>query len=409
MPTDIKFEGKIYRVPDDATPDEIDGIISGKPAAGPSPDTRTAGQVFHDQFSNVEEGFGVKNLLDHPVDTIKGAVSQAASSPVQTGWDALKGLVKAPFAAIPAAIQSGGNAIANAAGLVEAYGGPKSPFEAQTDAQNTEAAKGAGQYAAAVPLIEGGVAAGKAGFNSLRNTSMSTITRAPELNKWMNVTPKAMEHGANPAEQILGDKLLATTKEATQANVKGALKQAGSEMDTALAQADHLNASSGGKLSLDAEPIIDKALNAVRKKIGNPKDPAFQANLAAIKSDIVSNHPNVTALAPSESQALIQHLGDSINWHSTVENPLNDAMIDIYRDLRKAQVGTQVPQLEPILSKWQNLYVGDKALTGSLLKDQAGIGTGRNLLANKAKSALKKAAIVGGTGFGIKKGLDLID
>lgn len=360
----------------------------------------TAGQVAQDQAAEVLRG------VPEAITGIPAALGAVG----KTAWHALSGRttetakdlsgmasgIAAPF------ITAGKGAIELASpGTVNAPA-PESPEWSQS--ARTGGAMLAG---AELPNALSGVAKAASPLVSrLKGITpdMSTITSSPELNKWMNVTPKAMEHGANPAQQILGDKLLATTKEATQANVKTALKATGNEMEQSL-----LDATLQGAPPLDATPIVDNALQSVTKKIGTPKDATFQSTLTGIKSDIVGSHPNLSALTPKQAQSLISHLGDSINWHTVTENPINDAMIDIYRDLRKAQISTQVPALEPILSKWQNLYVGDKALSGSILKDAAGTGTGKSLLWNKFKGAAKKAAIVGGAAYTANKIIDAID
>lgn len=359
----------------------------------------TAGDVASDQAAEVLKGVP---------EAITG-LPAAAGAVGKTVWSALRGN------ATETAQNVGGMAKAVAAPFkTAAQGAAELVSPGSTNAPPPEspewsqAARAGGAMLAGAELPNAAAGAGRLispVFQRIKGMApdMSTITGSPELNKWINVTPKAMEHGANPAQQILGDKLLATTKEATKTNVGKALTSAGNEIETAL-----YDATLQGAPRLDATPLVDNALGNVTKKIGTPKDPTFQANIAGIKSDIQAAHPNLSAMSPKETQALIQHLGDSINWHSAIENPLNDAMIDLYGDLRKAQISTQVPALEPLLQKWQNLYVGNKSLEGSMLKDAAGVGTGKNLLFNKLKSGGKKAAYIGAGGFGLKKLSDLI-
>lgn len=371
----------------------------------------TAGQVVSDQAANVLSG------VPSAVTAIPGAIKEGGASL----WEALRGrgsqraqsmLTNAASSAVQPLTQV-------AKGAAELARNPDSytsqelqslPNVNPDSPEWTQAAKTSGAMLAGAELpnvISGAGAIVAPLMSKLRGSAnMSAITKSPELNKWMNVTPRAMEHGANPAQQILQDRLLATTKPATQANVKAALKTAGNEMENAL-----YDATLKGAPPLNAGPIVDKALNNVTKKIGTPRDPAFQAQIAGIRSDIANAHPNLNTLTPKQSQALIEHLGDSINWHAATENPINDALIEIYRDLRQAQTTIQVPQLKPLLSKWQNLYVGDKALSGSALKDAAGVGTGNSLLWNKMKSTGKKAAIGAGitaTALGAKKAIDLL-
>lgn len=374
-----------------------------------------------DGMQNVGEG--AKNLVPDTANAIgsmgtrKGVLSlferlknpgQMAKDAVQPAVTLAKQGMEYAVGSLPDSIQPGVRAAVSgeAPGVLSDVPSPDDPRTA-----GMQRAAGANLAASVLPAVGQAAAAKTSGaWNAMKGKlpDMSSITKSPELNKWMNVTPKAMEHGANPANQILSDRLLAKTKEATQANVKTALRTAGKEIETALD-----DATLSGAPPLDGTPLIDNALNSVVKKIGTPRDPAFQAQIAGIKSDILGAHPNLNALTPKESQALIRHLGDSINWSSAVENPINDAMIQLYGDLRRAQITTQVPQLEPLLSKWQNLYVGDKSLSGSMLKDAAGVGTGKNLLFNKFKSGARKSAIVGGVvggiGGGIYAGTKLLD
>jgi hypothetical protein len=193
-------------------------------------------------------------------------------------------------------------------------------------------------------------------------------SEAPALNRWMDVQPKQMMHGADPAKQILNEGLLGADKQATLGNVQAALADAGQQMEA------HLQAAKG--VTIDAQTPVYNALNSAIKKIGAPKDSAFTSQINGILDDIETKYPDLSRLPPTQVHALKVELGDAIKWSGTAsEEPANQAMMQIYSDLNQA-IKDKVPGISETQNRWASLYQGAKALKVSLVKDAAGRGTG---------------------------------
>lgn len=190
------------------------------------------------------------------------------------------------------------------------------------------------------------------------------------VNKWMNVPAKEVLSGANPGQQLIDEKLIGETKELTKANVKSALADAGKEMQSRLEAADKAG------VTFDVQtPVYDHTTTAV-KRIGSPRDAAFQAQMNGIVDDIESKYPDLHKLTPSQAHALKVELGDSIQWSGAgYDTPANQAMVSIYRDLNK-MIKNGVEGIGPTQQRWGNLYVASKNLSNSLAKDIVGSGTG---------------------------------
>ncbi len=194
---------------------------------------------------------------------------------------------------------------------------------------------------------------------------------APELNRWMDVQPKQMVHGANPAQQILTDGLLGPTKEVTMTNVKNALTDAGTQMDSVLADAGNKG------VRINAEQSVMDGLDNATKTIGRRTDQAFQQSLSNVLDDILHKYPDLREMPPPDVHALKVDIGDAVKWGkgTAYEADLNQALIDIYGKLNEA-IKTNVEGIGSLQGRWGNLYQGVKSLQNSILKDQAGRGTG---------------------------------
>ena len=196
-------------------------------------------------------------------------------------------------------------------------------------------------------------------------------TTAPELNKWMNVQTRQMVHGANPGEQILADGLLGPTKEATLANVDNALTEVGGQMNQLMRDA----ATRGARI--DGEQLVMDALVDATKTIGKRTDSAFQTALTNVLNDILYKYPDLKNLSPEQAHALKVDIGDAVQWGrgAAYEADVNQVLVDIYKKMN-GEIRTNVPGIDTLQSRWGNLYQGKQALKGSILKDQAGRGTG---------------------------------
>lgn len=336
--------------------------------------SRTAGQVAQDQAANVIKGIpeavtGIPTMLQHlasmgwkgATGNVSGMVNDAGSmvkeaaspivTPVKQGIELAKpGLVNAP--------------------------GPDSPESAQ-------AAEGAGAMLGVAELpnvVSGaGVLANKAGITPKVSgawdqiqAKVASMTKRPDLtaaevNKWMDVPASAVTRGANPGQLLLDEKLLGATKEATKANVDSALASTGQQIEQKLTNAPG---------EIDAQtPVYDAAAKAV-KRIGRPRDEAFQRNITGVIDDIEGRYPNLNKLTPKDAHALKVELGDSIKWKGAAfDEPVNQMMVQIYHDLNKT-IKASVPDIGDLQSRWGDLKIASKNLNESMADDVVGKGTG---------------------------------
>lgn len=192
---------------------------------------------------------------------------------------------------------------------------------------------------------------------------------APQLNKWMNVSPRDMAHGSNPGRQVLRDRLLGSDKASTLANVESALEQAGTQIQAILHKADQTG------IRFDNDTPITAALDDAIKTIGKRTDAGFQAALSNILDDILAKHPDLTRMSPADTHQLKVDLGDAIQWGRGVayEADLNRVLISMYRKLNQ-NLKTGIPGVDEAQSRWGNLYQAAKSLKSSIIRDEAGRG-----------------------------------
>src|SRR5262249_35290710 len=146
---------------------------------------------------------------------------------------------------------------------------PESPEWAQ-------AAQGAGTMlgAAELPNVVSGV--GKVAGPLASKVFRSNGLDAPTVNRWMDVPAKEVSHGANPAQQLLDEKLLGPTRRATKVNVDQALADSSQKLQ------GHLERGTQSGVTIDAQtPTYDATLGAI-KKLGSPRDATFQAQMNGI-------------------------------------------------------------------------------------------------------------------------------
>lgn len=230
----------------------------------------------------------------------------------------------------------------------------------------------------------------------------SKFVSAESVNKWMDVPAKEVMHGANPGQQLIDEKLIGGTKEATKAKVASALGDASQKMQTALQDATNQG------VKINAENFVLDALDTT-KRIGGPRDATHQANISGILDDILKRYPNIDRLTPVEAHSLKAELGDSIKWAGQAyDTPINQAMVQIYRDLNTAIKGN-VKGIGPLQQRWGNLYIATKNLAESMADDLVGKGTGAmapgsagKVLSGTAPGLLKKAGYPL-AGYGIYK------
>ncbi len=357
------------------------------------PQGATAGQVASDQAAEVLKG------IPEAVTGIPGAIKSLGT----TAYDALTG--KAGKVAQDLGGMAGGivapfkQAVQGAAEVVAP--GSQGPQVAPESPEWAQAARAGGTMLAGAELPDAvsGLAKAAAPITGAIGTRLSNAAQqiraklnasqpvtTAELNRWMDIPAREVAHGANPAQQLVKEGLVGADKTATHANVKSALGNAGSDLETALKAADQTG------ITVDAQtPTYDSVAKAT-KKIGRPREAAFQATLDGIVDDIESRYPNLDKLSPSQAHALKVELGDSIKWSGVgYEEPANQAMLQIYRDLNKA-IKTNVNGIGPLQDRWGNLYIASKNLAEGISENVVGRGTPAELPRNPTNFERMKAA-----------------
>ncbi len=360
------------------------------------PQGATAGQVAQDQAAEVLKG------IPEAVTGIPGALKSLGT----TAYDALTG--KAGKVAQDLGGMAGGiaqpfkQAVQGAAEYVAP--GSQGPQVAPESPEWAQAARASGTMLAGAELpnaisglakIAGPAVSGAMQQIRSKLNASNPVTTA-ELNRWMDIPAKEVAHGANPAQQLVKEGLVGADKTATHANVKSALGSAGSDLEAALKTADQTG------VTVDAQtPTYDSVAKAT-KKIGRPREAAFQATLDGIVDDIESRYPNLDKLSPSQAHALKVELGDSIKWSGVgYEEPANQAMLQIYRDLNKA-IKTNVNGIGPLQDRWGNLYIASKNLAEGISENVVGKGTAAEVPRNPTNFERMKAATKPALKYGAK-------
>lgn len=372
------------------------------------PDSSSAADVRKRRISDVLAGLGfpsassVSDAIHHPLDTGLAIAKYAGTG--QLAKDAASGLIKAPYTLGKAFMDAAPTAYREAEALFSTspnYKGP--PVQMPSEQEQSDAARAAGTFAAAVPVVAGEAALAKGAANGLRYVGASTwadlkgrLIKAPNVNRWMEVSPKDMIHGANPAEQVLSEQLLGATKEATRSNVKTALQDAGQAMDA------KLTAATQQGVTIDATNRVLDPLSKATKKIGLKTDKTFQRQLGQVLDDVLDDYPDLAKLTPEQAHTLKVRIGDSIRWNGTaLESEVNEVLKEIYSGLNQ-EIKSGVPGIADDMSRWGNLYQADKALKKGITNDLAGRGTGADAPGSAARigKGLTKAVVKGTATYG---------
>lgn len=403
----VRFEGKTYSVPDDATMDEIDELITGrKSSAIPADPTQRAAFRQQQDAAHTPKPAGqaaVDAGLSAAGNVVKGAVGAVPGS-VRAAWNTLRmgltgdaaGLTNAAVGTVKGVVQPYLTTARDVASAVA----PDMVSE-PTPEERTAAQEGLGAnlaLAAAPKVVPKAAKAGGSLLEQIRSR-MPAAVDAPTLNKWMGVPAKAVLHGADPGARLLSEKLVGATKQATKANVKTALAKAGQKLD-----ADLTAAGSQG-VTIDAQtPVYDAAARA-NKAIGRPRESTFQANVEGIVDDIESKYSGLDKLSPKDAHRLQVELGEEIPWDTeAMFDPINQIKLEIWSDLGKAL--KQIPGVAESKARWGDLHVANKSLRMSMAKDVVGSGSGGSA-PNRFRELRKKAVkygiptVVGG-GIGAK-------
>lgn len=314
-------------------------------------------------FKDMMTGKGSKRAVDMTVPALKAAVEPAVTLVKQTA--------SVGHQALPEVIQRN---TMDPAGLLQDVPTPEDPRT--TDM--AEAAMGNLYAAGATGAAQLAKLPAKQVLNSLARPFK---TRSPELNAWMQVEPKEMFHGANPAERVLSEKLLGSTKETTRANVQKALDEAGKAME------EKLNAAGNTGVRINADTHVMGAIVDATKTIGKRSDAAFKARLDGILDDILNDYPNLGNLTPQEAHSLKVDLGKASKWSGVAETEdLNKVLKDIYSRVN-GEIKTKIPDIVADMERWGDLKTASGALKKGMVNDLAGRGTGP-----KPPTPLRKAA-----------------
>lgn len=191
---------------------------------------------------------------------------------------------------------------------------------------------------------------------------------AEEINSWMNVPGTTLKRGRlNPGKLLQDEGLLGATKEATEANVKPALKAIAQELDQKL---------TASPVHLDAETIVKDEISKAQRLLGKSSDAAFQRSLKTLETDIRRDFGNIDRLWAPDAHRLKVQLGDSIRWRGEAfDDPINQVKVGIY-DRLNTELKAQVPGTADLQVRYGNLHVAAKALDDSIAQDIAGRGTG---------------------------------
>ncbi len=352
--------------------------------SGSALEDRSAGQVALDQLKNAAKGVaGAVTGIPGMVADTGAALYEAATQPMSLMSPSSKLLQLVKGAAVGVL-----NPVMDSAQGLAAYVAPNS-IPAPSDSQWTQSAESAGGNLGSLflgeawqkgkPAVRGAAqqlaAKVKPAFEPvLKKPGIPGTPEVPvvaaDINKWMGVGAREVEHGLNPGQQLMDEGLVGATKEATRLNVKKALVDAGTKMDA------QFTAATKAGVTIDAQtPTYDAAAQA-SKRIGVSKEPAFQAKIDNIVDDIETKYPDLSKLTPQQAHALKVELGDSIDWHGEAySEPINQVKVRIYRALNDA-IKNGVPGVDALQTRWGNLYSAGKNLKRGMAKDVVGSGTG---------------------------------
>lgn len=190
-----------------------------------------------------------------------------------------------------------------------------------------------------------------------------------ELNRWMNVQPKQLVYGNNPAEQVLTDNLLGPDKAETLKNVISARKTAGAQMESAFKNAE----AQGVRFDLDSE--INAAIADAKKVYGSGSDESFMKSLENLQDQFVQHNGDLKNMTPSEAHTFEKDLSAGANYGSMARSDITRFLRDLRSRVNK-QLKAEIPEIAPLKDKWGNLYEAEKSLKSSIRRDDVGRGSG---------------------------------
>ena len=203
-------------------------------------------------------------------------------------------------------------------------------------------------------------------LESLRNapTEVPNLGSPEAINRWMNVPAKQVMRGANPGARVLEEKLVSPNDlSGTQIKIGFALKDAEGVLQR------QLEAAGEKGITIDATKAVNDAVRQARGGIGTPSDPVVKAQLQQVREDIADQYPNLKTMTPLEAQALKRQLKVKFGGPST---PLNDALQQLWVDMN-GLIKDAIPEIAPVQSRWQDLYIGNKSIGTAIAKEKVGM------------------------------------
>lgn len=196
---------------------------------------------------------------------------------------------------------------------------------------------GKGVEVKAPPAVEG--------FNKIRQAAAEKIV-SPLARKPPVATMKDLRFGVNPGRAIAGEGLVAGSREALVGKINDRVAELSDSLDKQLQ--NHPNSAN----EIDAEPMIDKAVDAGIKEARKTGSEAAITRLEALRTALKNEHGAIKG-TPFDINNLKRSVGDAASslgaFKATdpIESSAASVMADLYTDLKDA-VNKEIPEGKPL-------------------------------------------------------------
>lgn len=356
---------------------ELTPSVAAGPTKRPAP-----GEVATDQIKAVGESSGLaglSRLLTHPVDTLTSTASEVAAHPVDSAIGALGGVLKA----VPNGIAGLARVAANTAQNIShdlppqirvGLGQPAN-VPAPTREQNIAAGHAAGDVVAAVPAVAGMAELGNAGIRAV-NDALSSSEMAAKL--WNEVAKvkggrqgTQMDMATGAFKTLPGRSMVDSSASPLSETFRAALSKPNTvTQSVAYTKLRNAGDALGGQLAKSTVPIdIIEDLPLGDKKLMSALRDAKALPESQDVNSLISEGGKAKALkvTPTQANAVKSAIGERINWNPNVLTDANEALKDAYFSIQQ-KIATQVPGIAPYLNDWQESYLFNKALQGTMEK-----------------------------------------
>src|SRR5215471_2529607 len=200
---------------------------------------------------------------------------------------------------------------------------------------------------------------------------MTRKVNAPRLNAIMKVSPEELMTGRNPGARVIGEKIIATSREDLLNKMEARKVDVGNQLESKLS-------TEGQNQLINGKQIVRDAFEQSKKLIGKGSDKAFMRRLEIVYRDI-DNYANnefgtsLEQLSPLQAQRLKSFIGKSINFGENVpyEAGINATLSKIYRGFND-NIESKVPGTRAVLGQYGDFEVGINALRREVAKGVAG-------------------------------------